>query len=379
MRAMEIYGLLGFTHSWGRLITVMGPAGDAAVRAAIAVHEEALADITVVATTGGLTQYHAKREGALERLAEVAGITLLDRDQWQARKAAQLMRITLGATKATLPVYEAALEEDALSIAIVEDGDQWRLEALVAGDADIAGLRARLLIAAAAAKIDQPVLTVEPVPETDWVAAVQADMKEIRAGRYHIHGSHLPPDPTDGIVDIEIDAGLAFGTGDHESTRGCLLALDDLADRFPVSRALDMGCGTGLLAIAIAKSWAVPVVASDIDPLAAVTARDNGRKNHVAGLIKTVDGDGYDNEAVKGAAPYDLITANILAGPLIAMAPDLARHLAPRGVAILAGLLARQEDAVIEAHGDAGLTLQRSIPLGDWRCLVLSRIDIERR
>lgn len=291
---------------------------------------------------------------------------------------AHLLRITLIVAQDSAPLFEAALEAESLSVALVEEDGQWRLETLVAADADLGALRARILIAAAAAAIEAPELTIEPAPETDWVAAVQAAMPAIRAGRYHVHGSHLPPETAGGVIDIEIDAGLAFGTGDHESTRGCLLALDGLADRFEVACALDMGCGSGLLAIAMAKSWGAAVIATDIDPLAAATARDNARQNRVAELIETVDGDGYDGDAVRRGAPYDLIAANILAGPLIRMAPDLARHLAPHGVAVLAGLLARQEDAVIEAHRAAGLTLRRSIPLGDWRCLLFSRVDSER-
>ncbi len=285
-----------------------------------------------------------------------------------------LLRLVLVASWDAAAVFEAAIEESALSVALSEDGDQWRLEALVAGNADLADLRGRILIAAATAALDAPALTIEPVPETDWVAAVQADMAAIRAGRFHVHGSHLPAIRAADVIDIEIDAGLAFGTGDHESTHGCLLALDDLADRCQVQRALDMGCGSGILAIAMAKLWGATVIASDIDPRAAKTARDNARRNGVGDLIETLAGDGYDHEGVMGGAPYDLITANILAEPLIRMAPDLARHLAPGGMAVLAGLLARQEDAVVEAHCAAGLTLMRSIPLGDWHCLVFSKI-----
>ncbi len=288
-----------------------------------------------------------------------------------------LLRVTLIVAQDLAPLFEAALEAESLSVALVEEDGQWRLEALVAADADLGALRARILIAAAAAAVEAPELAIEPVPETDWVAAVQASSPAIRAGRYHIHGSHLPPEAAGGVIDIEIDAGLAFGTGDHESTRGCLLALDGLAGRFDVGRALDMGCGSGLLAIAMAKSWGATVIATDIDPLAAAAARDNARQNRVADLIETVDGDGYGGDAVKRGAPYDLITANILAGPLIRMAPDLARHLAPHGVAVLAGLLARQEGAVIEAHRGVGLTLWRGIPLGDWRCLLFSRNHTE--
>lgn len=285
-----------------------------------------------------------------------------------------LLRVALMVSHDTAPTFEAALESDSLSIALVEaqaeDGDHWRLEALVAADADFEALRARILIAAAVAAVEPPELDIEPVVETDWVRAVQAAMPAIRAGRYHIHGSHLPPDDRDDAIDIEIDAGLAFGTGDHESTRGCLLAFDDLAGRFAPRRALDMGCGSGILAIAMAKTWGASVIASDIDPQAATTARDNAALNRVGDLIVTLNGDGYGDKAVQQAAPYDLIAANILAGPLIHMAPDLARHLAPGGMAVLAGLLARQADDVIKAHRDAGLVLECCIELGDWRCLV---------
>jgi ribosomal protein L11 methyltransferase len=284
-----------------------------------------------------------------------------------------LLRAVLVVSQDAAPVFEAALEAEALSVALVEDGEKWRLEALLAPDTDLEALRLRILIAAASASVSTPELLIEPVPQTDWVAAIQADMPEIRAGRYHIHGSHLPPDAAAAIIDIEIDAGLAFGTGDHESTRGCLLALDGLSDEFNVRSALDMGCGSGILAIAMAKTWGAAVIASDIDPQAAATARDNAKLNRVGDLVVALDGDGYGGKAVRQGAPYDLITANILAGPLIAMAPELARHLAPRGVAVLAGLLARQADAVIAAHGDAGLTLARSIAIGDWRALVMTR------
>ena len=284
-----------------------------------------------------------------------------------------LLRVSLTAPESVVPAFEAALEAGALSVALTEDGGHWRIEALVADDADLAGLRARVLIAAAALAVEPPALTIEPLPETDWVTAVQADSPAIRAGRYSVHGSHLPPGGDAGAVDIEIDAGRAFGTGGHESTHGCLLALDSLAGRLTVERALDMGCGSGILAIAMAKTWGATVIASDIDPQAVATARENARHNGVSDLIETALGDGYGCDAVKRFAPYGLITANILAEPLIRMAPDLAANLAPRGVAILAGLLARQVDAVAAAHRAAGLTLSRGLALGDWRALMFTK------
>lgn len=288
--------------------------------------------------------------------------------------SAFLYRVALSAQESQVAAFEAALSQGALSLANFEaaPGGPWCIEALVPDGADIVALRARVLVVAAAVGVEPPEVTVKPLPETDWVAATLAGLPAVRTGRYRVHGAHLPP-AASGAVDIEVDAGPAFGTGEHESTRGCLVALEGLARRRRVHRALDMGCGSGILAMAIAKTWRAAVIAADIDPVAVRTARENARRNGVGRLIDATVSDGYRGAALRRHAPYDLIVANILARPLIAMASGLARHLAPAGVAILSGLLTRQAPAVLMAHRAQGLALAGRIALGDWQTLVMAR------
>lgn len=290
-----------------------------------------------------------------------------------AKVCDELWRVMLIVPKAHIAAFEAALDDAAAVLSSFEAGGGWRIEALVAGKPDVAALEARVMVAAAALGVAPPEIAIEPVPETDWVAAARASFPAIRAGRYHVHGSHLPALAA-GAIDLEIDAGLAFGSGEHETTRGCLLALDALARRpRRVAAALDMGCGSGILALAIARTWGARVVAADVDAVAVRTARDNARRNRVGNRVSAVRSDGYRGAAVRMRAPYDLVVANILARPLIRMAPGLARCLAPDGVAVLSGVLARQQRGVLAAHRAHGLALVRRVVVGDWPTLLLAR------
>ncbi|MCH8037627.1 MAG: 50S ribosomal protein L11 methyltransferase [Proteobacteria bacterium] len=221
-----------------------------------------------------------------------------------------------------------------------------------------------------AAGIAFPGFDIERLPETDWVAASREALPAIRAGPFYLYGAHVSAPPPAGSIPVLIEAGAAFGTGRHESTRGCLLALGDLAGQRSVARALDMGCGSGVLAIAIAKLWACPVAAVDNDAGAVRAARDNAAANGVGGLVRARLGEGFGGAAIARGAGFDLIVANILAAPLRAMAPALLRHLAPGGAVVLSGLLADQEREVLEGY--APLALRRRIALGDWVTLVLS-------
>ncbi|MFQ5957864.1 MAG: 50S ribosomal protein L11 methyltransferase [Alphaproteobacteria bacterium] len=270
--------------------------------------------------------------------------------------------------------FEAALAAGAEAVSSFSTAPcgLWRIEALFAARPERAAIEARLAVMAAALGAATPEIIFEYVPETDWVAVTRASFPPIRVGRYYVHGTHLGPGPA-GTIDLAVDAGPAFGSGEHETTRGCLIALDALARRVRVRRALDMGCGSGILAIAAAKTWGARVVAADIDARAVRTATDNARANGVARLVRAVASDGYRSAAVRSGAPYDLIVANILARPLMRMAPDLARRLAPGGVAVLSGLLARQERAVAAAHRAHGLALVSRVALGGWHTLVLAR------
>jgi ribosomal protein L11 methyltransferase len=211
------------------------------------------------------------------------------------------------------------------------------------------------------------------VPEKDWVAESQRELAPIRAERFFVHGSHFAGKPPRGSIAIEIDAGLAFGTGRHETTRGCLLALVRLSKQRKFRRPLDLGTGSGILAIAMAKLWDVAVLASDNDPQATRVARENAGLNGVGERVRVATGAGYAAPAVRDGGPFDLVTANILARPLMRLAPGLARHLAPKGIALLSGLLVEQEEMVLAAHRKVGLDLLWRIRLGEWSVLAVGR------
>jgi ribosomal protein L11 methyltransferase len=187
-----------------------------------------------------------------------------------------------------------------------------------------------------------------------------------------VRGTHISAPPIPGRITLTLDAGLAFGTGEHNSTRGCLIALERMAHRRP-ARILDLGTGSGILAIAAAKLLYRNILASDIDPRAARVAAANARLNNVAALVSAFKADGWADKRLKRGAPYDLVFANILARPLCAMAHELAAHLAPGGTAILAGLLTTQAQWVLSAHRRAGLRLETRIPDGAWTTLVLRK------
>ncbi len=238
-----------------------------------------------------------------------------------------------------------------------------------------AALVAALSLAAAAAACPAPDFQAEPLPPTDWVAESQKSLPPIRAGRFFLHGSHISDVPGGGTIPLLIDANQAFGTGRHETTRGCLLALQDLHS-FGVSwrgRALDMGCGSGVLAMAMAALWRKPVLGVDNDQASVLVARENARLNGLGPLVRSEYADGYRSAVVRGGGPYDLIVANILAAPLCAMAQDLSENLAPGGFAVLSGLLASQERMVRLRHRNAGLVLSGRYPLAEWMTLVLHK------
>jgi ribosomal protein L11 methyltransferase len=213
-----------------------------------------------------------------------------------------------------------------------------------------------------------PVL-LERMEDRNWLEENQASFPPLRVGRFFVHGAHVTAPPPAGAWPILVDATTAFGTGEHATTRGCLAALRRLRPR----RVLDMGTGTGILAIAAARAGAGRVLAADIDNGSVRVARINLRRNGVAARVKAIASDGYRDRRIARAAPFDLVFANILARPLALMAPHLARALAHGGTAILSGLLARQEAFVLAAHRAQGLALERRIAVEGWHTLVLRK------
>ena len=255
--------------------------------------------------------------------------------------------------------------------------DQWRLDAYFEeepSDADIALLRSLV----PSARDTAPV--VERVGKQDWVSLSQEGLEPIRAGRFFVHTpGYRTAGPSDAIA-LEIDAGRAFGTGHHETTTGCLLAIDGLKQNgAPFSNILDLGTGTGLLAFAAHRLWpAARVIASDIDPVAIQVARENARANGIGigrarGQVEFLVASGLRHQRLRARGPYDLILANILAGPLIELAPAVAAALAPGGILILAGLLDLQAANVTAAYRRQGLTPVLTILRGEWPTLVLRK------
>ena len=213
------------------------------------------------------------------------------------------------------------------------------------------------------------------VPDEDWTAKVQRDLAPVRAGRFVVHGSHDRARVQPAQWAIEIDAGEAFGTAHHATTAGCLRAIDRLARANAFERIADVGCGTGVLAIAAAKAWpAAEVIAGDNDPIATRITRENARQNGVAARIGVVTAQGLEHPRLRGK-PYDLIIANILASPLVALAPAFAHASTSNGVIILSGLLTCQAATVLGAYRPRGFRLVAHGTQGDWSTLLLRRGD----
>ena len=254
----------------------------------------------------------------------------------------------------------------------VEHGP-WLVTGFCQGKPDTAALEAGIAMLALAQGIDEPTLQLELLPDVDWLRLNQESFPARRVGRYFIYGSHLGDIVPAGAVGLKIDAATAFGTGEHATTYGCLLALDRLARRGRRVRVLDMGTGTGSLAIAAAKTWGCRVIACDIDHHSVEVAKENAQVNGVTALLRCATSDGYAASLVRRGGPYDLIFANILARPLVGMASDLARHLAPGGYAILSGLLAGQEGYVAAAQKAHGLVFVLRIRREGWHTLLFRK------
>ncbi len=216
---------------------------------------------------------------------------------------------------------------------------------------------------------------VSELPETDWVAHVKRELAPVEAGRFFVYGSHDADKLPDDRIPLLIEAAMAFGTGHHGTTLGCLRALDQLIEAgFVADKVADIGCGTAVLAMAAARVWDQgTMIASDIDQVAVDVALANLRANGMEGAVDCVEAAGFDHPTLAAQAPFNLIFANILKGPLVALAPDLFAHLAPGGRAILSGILNEQADDVIDVYTRIGANLVDRSEIGEWTTLVLGR------
>ncbi|MDX1739632.1 MAG: 50S ribosomal protein L11 methyltransferase, partial [Alphaproteobacteria bacterium] len=235
----------------------------------------------------------------------------------------------------------------AAAFEVLPDKGPWRYEGYCDGLPDHDSLTATIALASIQADIKEPDFTCLPLPDVDWVSENQKSFREIKAGRFFIHPSLYEGTIPAGSWPLMIDAATAFGTGEHATTKGCLLAIQDLSKYFKPENPLDLGCGTGILAMGMAKAWRIPVSASDIDPEAVRVTKYNAVKNGVGNFIDAFAAAGFNHLQLKKRAKYDLIVANILANPLKDLSREMSQNLEDGGYLILSGLLNDQEVSVL--------------------------------
>jgi len=272
---------------------------------------------------------------------------------------------------------ETLESEDTACAAFEGDDGRWQLAVHFRAAPDESGLRE--LVRIAAGETAANALSLEPIAGADWVAQSLAGLKPVHAGRFVIHGAHDRARPKPNDIGIEIEAALAFGTGHHGTTHGCLLALTGLAKRRRVRRVLDVGTGTGVLGIAAARLLRAHIVASDIDPVAVRAAKSNAGLNRAAPLITFARAAGTGAPVIVNAAPYDLIFANILLAPLMRLAVPLRKLMAPGARIVLSGLLPVHANAALAIYRAQGLILEKRIQREGWATLVLRRAPKQNR
>ena len=290
------------------------------------------------------------------------------------RHATALETVTVTVPPEALEAYEAALTEACGTIGFFfdEEAGLWTVEGVKDQGSREPELAAALLLAALVTGIEATPVR-RPTAAEGWLERTREAFPEQLVGKvFAIRGTHLNGPATPGRLTIRLDAAVAFGSGEHGSTRGCLRALERVAYRRP-RRILDLGTGSGILALAAARLLRRRVRGSDLDPWSVRTAAANARLNRLGGLTRFVRADGWRSPAITGAGPYDLVFANILARPLCLMARPLARNLSPGGTVLLAGLLASQARWVLAAHRRQGLVLERTLAEGKWCTLVMRR------
>lgn len=271
-------------------------------------------------------------------------------------------------------LVDAVMDRDDLALTASahenEDTGEWVFQATCDSPPDIAAFKA-LAKEILGGEVG---FAIDPIDENaDWVSRSLEGLRPVTAGGFYVYGSHETGALPRGLIPIRIDAAQAFGTGHHETTTGCLEAIERVLKRKKPMRPIDVGTGTGILAIAVAKRRKLPVIASDIDPLAVRITQENARANGVSHLIVPVDAAGVDHTTIRGNAPYDLIIANILAGPLVELSPHIGR-IADRGAAIiLSGLLNTQAQRIIAAYNRQGMVLKDRIVRKDWTTLIFEK------
>ena len=268
---------------------------------------------------------------------------------------------------------ESFFEGQAAIAAFAQPDGLWDITVHFADPPDQATIR-ELVGTAAGDDIAQKI-AFDTVEARDWVKASLEDLVPVPAGRFVVHGQHDRDRVAPNKIGIEIEAALAFGTGHHGTTRGCLLLLDHVLKAYRPRRVLDLGTGTGVLAIAAARALHENILSSDIDPVSVQVARENARLNAAGHLVQAIAATGFAAPQFARRGPFDLVLANILANPLRQLAAPMARHLAPSALVILSGLLTHQVPSVIAAYRARGLVPVRHLRIEGWSSLLLRRVN----
>ena len=299
-----------------------------------------------------------------------AHVMRLDCDEATARRVVDIVVESFDPAETAAAAFEVPGAAPAWS-GTPNSGVNWTLEIFFGRPPDENNVRALLALATDEATAARA--SFADVPKQDWVAASLEGLEAVREGRFVIHGAHGRGAVRPGDIGIEIEAALAFGTGHHGTTRGCLAAINAVAKRRRPARILDVGTGTGVLAIAAARRFRRRVVAGDIDATAVAAAAENAGKNGARGFVRPVRAVGLGHPALRAGGPYDLVFANILARPLRALAPSIRAHVAPGGKVILSGLLAPDVPGVVSAYCGQGLVLVRRSFIEGWATLLFRR------
>jgi ribosomal protein L11 methyltransferase len=290
-----------------------------------------------------------------------------------------LWSVVFLATDESVNAFEEALNPfcEAIIWFATENDGKWQVEGLSQSKPDEAKLTAALGLVAGLFSTIVPEILIAPVAPRNWVAESMKMFSPTHAGRFFIYGSHYHRSLPAGLIPILLNPGRAFGSGDHATTKGCLLAISDLVGKRKVKKPIDMGCGSGILSIGLAKAWRVPVYAFDVDDNAVLVAKENIRRNGVAPLVRAIRSNACGSFDVKKSAPYDLIVSNILANPLCQMAKDMSqisRNISMGGcVVILAGFLDCDANRVYASFYAHGFRLMRTYHIQGWCTLVLNR------
>lgn len=253
-----------------------------------------------------------------------------------------------------------------------DDETKHSVEVTYEGDQNKTGMQEILATLCTNANIETPNMIFEKIPDINWLEHVYKNYPPVEAGRFFVHGGHVTEYPTNKI-EISLNAATAFGTGEHGTTKGCLLALNDLFENHSFKKPLDMGCGAGVLSIAMAKVLQTQVTAIDCDDEAVRVATENAKINTVSDYITVACGDGFKTELAQTNAPYDLIAANILGGVLVDIAPELNAATNTNGIIILSGVLQTQEEWVCSTYENLGFSVLKTYPIDEWQTIVLKK------